>query len=260
MKSGGRLDDIDYSVIVLNKVPFSLNQLISPGKHFCIIASFNAPLISPGPRISTEDAPSKMKQDFVIATSSQNDAEEDLVKYLEELPNKIELLDIWMPSEAKTETFAQKKVQEKASVKTVVCSFPKDEGQQPSDESSPEPRFYYDVEVGSCRSFMFLGAGGNLNNFKSFSECEDICGKFQGIVAEVQMQGYGFSGALVLTQASETSDVFISGQANNLRVGTHGFHVYDSDDLSDYCKNIGSHFNPHGVSSYLGANFSHFST
>ena len=36
-------------------------------------------------------------------------------------------------------------------------------------------RYYYDPAVGACKLFSYTGCGGNLNNFKSLSECNQRC-------------------------------------------------------------------------------------
>ena len=36
-------------------------------------------------------------------------------------------------------------------------------------------RFYFDVEVGSCVSFLFSGCEGNENNFLALSDCSQFC-------------------------------------------------------------------------------------
>jgi len=37
------------------------------------------------------------------------------------------------------------------------------------------PRFYYDVNTNTCKSFLYGGCDGNDNNFEKQSECESLC-------------------------------------------------------------------------------------
>uniref|UniRef100_A0AC34QJB7 BPTI/Kunitz inhibitor domain-containing protein n=1 Tax=Panagrolaimus sp. JU765 TaxID=591449 RepID=A0AC34QJB7_9BILA len=37
------------------------------------------------------------------------------------------------------------------------------------------PRFYFDSESKTCKSFGFGGCGGNGNNFNTKEECEKLC-------------------------------------------------------------------------------------
>ena len=65
----------------------------------------------------------------------------------------------------------------------MVCGPQVDKGEvsKTNNETTQESlRYFYNREVGSCQNFLFLGSGGNLNNFKSFEECEELCGKFEG--------------------------------------------------------------------------------
>ena len=36
-------------------------------------------------------------------------------------------------------------------------------------------RWYFDAEKGGCVQFTYGGCGGNSNNFKTLSECNDAC-------------------------------------------------------------------------------------
>uniref|UniRef100_A0A1I7SU90 Kunitz/Bovine pancreatic trypsin inhibitor domain protein n=1 Tax=Bursaphelenchus xylophilus TaxID=6326 RepID=A0A1I7SU90_BURXY len=44
---------------------------------------------------------------------------------------------------------------------------------------SSSSRYYYDPEQGRCTAFIYNGALGNFNNFKSSAECELFCAKLQ---------------------------------------------------------------------------------
>lgn len=37
-------------------------------------------------------------------------------------------------------------------------------------------RFYFDINAGNCRKFVYGGCDGNGNNFKTMPECEKRCG------------------------------------------------------------------------------------
>lgn len=37
------------------------------------------------------------------------------------------------------------------------------------------PRFFYDASSRTCRKFIYSGCGGNSNNFKTLSECQNVC-------------------------------------------------------------------------------------
>ncbi|PIO37532.1 hypothetical protein AB205_0141750, partial [Aquarana catesbeiana] len=37
------------------------------------------------------------------------------------------------------------------------------------------PRYYYDKETGTCKSFIYGGCGGNENNFTTKEKCEAMC-------------------------------------------------------------------------------------
>ncbi|XP_055386335.1 thrombin inhibitor hemalin-like [Condylostylus longicornis] len=37
------------------------------------------------------------------------------------------------------------------------------------------PRFYFNLRRKRCEIFYYGGCGGNLNNFKTLEECEEIC-------------------------------------------------------------------------------------
>ena len=40
-------------------------------------------------------------------------------------------------------------------------------------------RYYYNSEANSCMQFIWLGCGGNLNNFESKESCENACVRAQ---------------------------------------------------------------------------------
>ncbi|XP_023347715.1 uncharacterized protein LOC111716477 isoform X2 [Eurytemora carolleeae] len=54
-----------------------------------------------------------------------------------------------------------------------VCAQPLEPGS--SSCSQKLERFYFDVEVGSCVSFLFSGCEGNENNFLALSDCSQFC-------------------------------------------------------------------------------------
>ena len=38
-----------------------------------------------------------------------------------------------------------------------------------------ELKYYFNKQNGICEGFLFLGKGGNDNNFEKFKDCEDFC-------------------------------------------------------------------------------------
>ncbi|XP_073485701.1 carboxypeptidase inhibitor SmCI-like [Aquarana catesbeiana] len=42
------------------------------------------------------------------------------------------------------------------------------------------PRYYYDKETGTCKSFIYGGCGGNENNFTTKEKCEATCMPVKG--------------------------------------------------------------------------------
>ncbi|XP_064098915.1 balbiani ring protein 3-like isoform X2 [Macrobrachium nipponense] len=53
------------------------------------------------------------------------------------------------------------------------CILDKDPGSCYNDVT----RIYYDAEASECRQFVYGGCQGNMNNFRSFEECEEFCRK-----------------------------------------------------------------------------------
>ena len=95
------------------------------------------------------------------------------------------VLDKWEKARISNLRSEEKKLKlRNATVKAVVCGFPLDEGDvfHSSDTNNFHyQRFYFNKEVGSCQEFEYLGSGGNMNNFKTFEECQTICGHFEGM-------------------------------------------------------------------------------
>lgn len=56
------------------------------------------------------------------------------------------------------------------------CTLPRDEGRL-CEFDSPSTRFYYDVSLGTCTEFRYLGCGENRNNFHTRKWCEWHCVK-----------------------------------------------------------------------------------
>ncbi|KAG8186998.1 hypothetical protein JTE90_005769 [Oedothorax gibbosus] len=54
-----------------------------------------------------------------------------------------------------------------------VCRLP----QNPGTCSEFRERWFFDYEMGQCHRFLYSGCDGNDNNFGSFGECEQRCGK-----------------------------------------------------------------------------------
>ncbi|CAJ0578517.1 unnamed protein product, partial [Mesorhabditis spiculigera] len=54
-----------------------------------------------------------------------------------------------------------------------VCHLPIDNGNRCG--VAPDTRFYFDSDSNTCRSFSYVGCGGNDNNFKTKGECLQYC-------------------------------------------------------------------------------------
>ncbi|XP_077396556.1 kunitz-type protease inhibitor 2 [Festucalex cinctus] len=78
-----------------------------------------------------------------------------------------------------------------------LLAVPLLEASEPSKNNSPEvcllpkvvgscraafPRFYYDIDSQTCRSFTYGGCEGNLNNFETLEECQATCSGVTGSV------------------------------------------------------------------------------
>jgi Cu-Zn family superoxide dismutase len=183
------------------------------------------------------------KEAFYVATSVVPKAE-DLLKLLEEEPNTFEVKEIWSSSSSILDDENDKPEYE-ASVRSIVCNLPVDKGQS-GNNGEDNNRYHYEVSLGSCKNFKYLGQGGNLNNFKTYTECADVCGRFKttGRVAEVKIQGQSISGTIIFSQASEDDEVAIFGTIEGLDDGLHGFHIHAFGNLSNNCAAAGGHFNP----------------
>lgn len=71
-----------------------------------------------------------------------------------------------------------------------ICSLPSDLGSC----NAFEERWYYDINLRNCRSFVYSGCGGNENNFGSRHECEQRCTSEQPPpTPEVQVVSQNFS-------------------------------------------------------------------
>ncbi len=57
---------------------------------------------------------------------------------------------------------------------------------------------------------------------------------FPGRVAEVSFEG-DVSGAVILSQADESSNLILSGYLTGLTPGKHGFHIHQNGNLSENC-------------------------
>ncbi|TRY75166.1 hypothetical protein TCAL_04512 [Tigriopus californicus] len=127
---------------------------------------------------------------------------------------------------------AYKKIEDLESQESnnILCTLPKNEGNC-RDSVGMQTRFYYDVESGFCRRFSFGGCGGNVNNFQTYDDCVNFCGKFQGRVAMANFEGVGqdgnsINGTLIFTQKTPKSQVIAKGQINGLSNGAHQIFFY----------------------------------
>uniref|UniRef100_A0AA85JB99 BPTI/Kunitz inhibitor domain-containing protein n=1 Tax=Trichobilharzia regenti TaxID=157069 RepID=A0AA85JB99_TRIRE len=58
-----------------------------------------------------------------------------------------------------------------------ICFYREDEG----SGNHPLEKYYYNATIGECMTFIYLGYGGNDNNFYAKDVCEQTCkssGKF----------------------------------------------------------------------------------
>ena len=128
----------------------------------------------------------------------------------------------------------------------MVCGPQVDKGEvsKTNNETTQESlRYFYNREVGSCQNFLFLGSGGNLNNFKSFEECEALCGKFEGsdtnqILLNQKKKLFDFykiTGDVYETSFDKMSaDLIITQNHDKAPIFLHG--IFDSslaDDVND---------------------------
>ncbi|CAB4064482.1 SOD1 [Lepeophtheirus salmonis] len=83
-------------------------------------------------------------------------------------------------------------------------------------------RYFYNYDVGSCQSFQFSGIGGNSNNFYSYTECSDFCGKFEGVVSEVKVDSkYNISGHALLIQSNKNQKMYMDAIFEGLKPKTN---------------------------------------
>lgn len=64
-----------------------------------------------------------------------------------------------------------------------ICSLSVDHGADVCRDS--EERFYYDMDVGECKSFDYSGCGGNQNHFWTMVDCEQFCSKCMWVLVGV---------------------------------------------------------------------------
>ncbi|KAK8770983.1 hypothetical protein V5799_025773 [Amblyomma americanum] len=58
------------------------------------------------------------------------------------------------------------------------CTYPADAG--PCDAYMK--RFFYNTLTKSCEEFIYGGCGGNANNFRTFTDCDNKCKKIIGLI------------------------------------------------------------------------------
>ncbi|XP_011500877.1 PREDICTED: spondin-1-like [Ceratosolen solmsi marchali] len=61
----------------------------------------------------------------------------------------------------------------------VICSQPKQPGECPDGHNDNSLRYYFDKAKGTCIIFHYTGCNGNMNNFRTFQECQSTCSTFQ---------------------------------------------------------------------------------
>ncbi|KAB7496700.1 Boophilin-H2 [Armadillidium nasatum] len=59
-----------------------------------------------------------------------------------------------------------------------ICNRPKVVG----NCNAAFPRYFYNNATGQCEKFTYGGCGGNGNNFKLLSDCEDKCEVYNAIL------------------------------------------------------------------------------
>ena len=80
--------------------------------------------------------------------------------------------------------------------------------------------------------------------FDAVSKIVAVVNLVEGSVADEQVT----TGFLLMTQSSDSSEVWIRGRISNLKAGTHGFHVHTTGSTDGECDDAGSHFDPTSVS------------
>ena len=90
-----------------------------------------------------------------------------------------------------------------------------------------------------------------IHNSKKFALCFHSVSKIVAVVNLVEgsvRDEQVTTGFLLMTQSSDSSEVWIRGRISNLKAGTHGFHVHTTGSTDSECAGAGSHFNPTNVS------------
>ena len=90
-----------------------------------------------------------------------------------------------------------------------------------------------------------------IHSSKKFALCFDSVSKIVAVVNLVEgsvRDEQVTTGFLLMTQSSDSSEVWIRGRISNLKAGTHGFHVHTTGSTDSECAGAGSHFNPTNVS------------
>uniref|UniRef100_A0A0M3IPV8 Kunitz/Bovine pancreatic trypsin inhibitor domain protein n=1 Tax=Ascaris lumbricoides TaxID=6252 RepID=A0A0M3IPV8_ASCLU len=57
----------------------------------------------------------------------------------------------------------------------IVCSQPQNTGSICTSSTPTITRYYFDMNIGLCRSFEFTQCGGNQNNFATLQQCQAFC-------------------------------------------------------------------------------------
>ena len=78
-----------------------------------------------------------------------------------------------------------------------------------------------------------------MNRFRTYLECANFCGEFKGAVASVKIvsgsEEYPVSGYILLTQADDSSPVYVRGEIRGLKGAPHGFHIHEIGSTDGKC-------------------------
>ena len=69
------------------------------------------------------------------------------------------------------------------------------------------------------------------------------------ITIQISSDDGAINGEITFSQEGPESKLKVTGSISGLEIGQHGFHVHETADLVENCKNAGFHFNPSNVRS-----------
>ena len=94
--------------------------------------------------------------------------------------NLNDIYDVWENELESRDTKKMLEAEKKNSMKEIppICQLDLAIGFGPI-ENRPQ-RYFYNSEIGTCQPFRYGGQGGNSNNFETYEERADFCGRFEG--------------------------------------------------------------------------------